>query len=97
MRKRGERPPTNIKDLFEVYRTRLRAPQGSVISAATEVIHDLLGLQVEKTLLSYSPQTRVLHIHVRGPLKSEVLLHKKEILLHLTGRLGAKSAPTEII
>ncbi len=97
MRKRGDKPLTTIKGLFEVYKTRLRAPQGSVIAAAVEVIHDLQGLTVENRLLSYSPQSRILSIHARGPLKSEILLHKEEILAHLTGRLGAKSAPTQII
>ncbi len=97
MRMRGDRPPTNIKDLFEVYKTRFRAPQGSVITAAKEVIHDLLGFQVENRLLAYTPQSRILQIRAPGPLKSEILLHKEEILTHLKGRLGAKSAPLQIL
>ena len=75
----------------------LRAPQGAVITACREVIKDLVEIEVPKEKLKYSPQTRILSFTVGGPLKSEVMLHKKDILTHLKGRLGPQNAPKDII
>jgi hypothetical protein len=97
MRKRDDKAPTKISALFEVYKKRLRAPQGSVVAASIEVIEDLLGITVQPTWCEYSPHTRILRINAKGPIKSEIFLQKEEILNHLRGRLGAKSAPTQIL
>jgi hypothetical protein len=97
MRIRKDGPPTKISDLFEVYKKRLRAPQGSVIAATVEVIHDVLGITIETRFFAYTPTTHVLHIKAPGPIKSEIMLRKEEILNHLKGRLGEKSAPTQIL
>jgi hypothetical protein len=97
MRKKVDSSQVPIKDLFAVYRERLRAPQGSVTAAAKDVIHDLLSITLESKHLSYTPSSRILRITVGGPVKSEIFLRKKEIITHLKGRLGPKSAPTEIL
>lgn len=97
MRRVGKGAPTRISDLFEVYRKRLRAPQGSVIDAAVEVIHDVLGVVIDKKHLSYTPHSRTLTIKASGMLKTEVNLKKGEILTHLKGRLGPQNAPTTIL
>ncbi len=97
MRKRGEGPPIKISSLFEVYKKRLRAPQGTVVSGCVEVVKDLLGITLEARSCEYSPQTRILHIKAHGPMKTEIFLHKEEILTHLRGRLGDKSSPTQIL
>ncbi len=80
-----------------MYKKRLRAPQGSVIEAVREVIEDVTGIALTKDMFEYSPHTKILRITARGAIKSEVLLHKDEILTHMKGRLGAQSAPTTIL
>ncbi len=97
MRRVGKSEPTKISALFEVYKKRLRAPQASVIHAAIDVIEDLLGVTLTPELFTYSPTSRILRIHARGAMKSEIFLRKEEILTHLAGRLGAQSAPTTIL
>lgn len=97
MRRVHKDAPTKIGDLFEVYRKRLRAPQGSVIQTVIEVIHDLLNIDVPKESFSYTPHSRMLRINAHGPLKSEIFLHREEILEHLKGRLGPQDAPKTIL
>jgi hypothetical protein len=96
MRKQGG-APVKISNLFEVYKKRLRAPQKSVVAAATEVVEDVLGIILKENVCEYSPSSRILRINASGPLKSEIFLHKEEILTHLKGRLGDTSAPTQIL
>ncbi len=87
----------HLGSLFDKYKNQLRAPQGSVISAFCEVVEDLYGFSVPKTGVTYSVRNRTLSLRVSGPLKTEIQLKKKEILNHLKGRLGEKSAPTNIL
>jgi hypothetical protein len=97
MRRISKDAPTKIGDLFEVYKKRLRAPEGSVTTAVSEVVHDLLGVTLDKKNLTYSPQTKILTIKASGMVKTEIMLRKEEILTHLKGRLGPKSAPSTIL
>lgn len=97
MRRVGKGAPTKIGDLFEVYKKKLRAPQGSVIDAAIEVIHDLYGVTLERKHFTYTPHSRTLTIHASGMLKTEIKLRTSEILTHLQGRLGPQSAPKVIL
>ena len=96
-RKTGRGEVVKVGDLFAKYKNVLKAPEGSVKKAFVEVVADLLNLTIKESLLAYSPHTKVLTIKSGGPLKSELLLHKLEILAHLKGRLGAESAPKDII
>lgn len=86
-----------LVDLFAKYKQTLRAPEQSVRIAVVEVIEDLLAIKVPETKLTYSPHTRLITVKAAGLLRSEILLHKKEILAHVKGRLGEKNAPYDII
>jgi hypothetical protein len=97
MRKHGRGGIVKVGELFEVYLKRLRAPQGVVITSFQEILSDLLNTTVEKKHCSYNTTTRTLTIVAPGPLKSEILLKKKEILNHLKGRLGEGNAPKDLI
>ena len=89
--------PKPISTLFEKYRRQLVAPQGSVIKAFCELVSELYAFEVRADQVRYSTYTRTLTLKVPGPLKSEILLRKKEILSHLKGRLGEKNTPTTLI
>jgi hypothetical protein len=97
MRRTPKDAPTRLSDLFEVYKKRLRAPQKSVIAVAQEVIYDILGIELKTDIFNYTPHTKTLSIRASGMVKTEITLKKEEILAHLKGRLGQKSAPTEIL
>lgn len=86
-----------IHNLFAKYHNTLRAPQGSVITVFCEVVQDVLGVTITKTQVEYTPNQKTVLIKTAGPLKSEILLQKNEILTHLKGRLGERSAPIDIL
>ena len=86
-----------ISLLFEAYRKRLRAPQRTVEDAFREVVHDVCGFDIKKEYVSYKPASRTLMITAPGPMKTEILLKKDEVLAHLKGRLGLSSAPKNIL
>lgn len=87
----------HITNLFDSYRKRLVAPKRSVIEAFVEVVADLYGFTVMPEEVLYTPASRTLSLRTAGPLKTEILFRKEEILTHLMGRLGQKSAPSDII
>jgi len=95
--RKGRGEITKLGDLFEKYRKTLKAPQGTVIEAFRDVVEDLLSIKIPKEKIKYSPTSKILSIQGGGPIKSEINLNKKEILTHLKGRLGEKSAPKEIL
>lgn len=86
-----------LSDLFAKYTSLLSAPQSSVIAVAVEVIEDVCGVTVPLGQVSYSTSTRTLSLRVSGPIKTEVALHKTEILAHIAGRLGTKNTPKNIV
>ncbi len=86
-----------ISDLFETYKVRLKAPQGTVVDCFREVVEDVIGLPIRKESIKYTVYTKTLSVQVQGPLKSEIRLRKAEILAHMKGRLGEQSAPSDII
>ena len=86
-----------ISSLFDKYKQTLKAPEGSVKKEFCEVVFDMLAVEVPVKKVSYTPSARVITLTVGGPLKQELLLHKKDILTHLKGRLGEKSAPKDFI
>ncbi|MEX0912935.1 MAG: hypothetical protein WDZ56_00220, partial [Candidatus Paceibacterota bacterium] len=73
------------------------APEATVTDAFVEVVKDLLGFDLDKKKIRYSPSTKTLSLVGNGALRSELKLHEKEILVHLTGRLGKKSVPVKIL
>jgi len=86
-----------LNDLFEKYRKNLVAPEQSVRIVFVEVVEEVLGIVVSEKKVNYSPHTRLIHLKMAGALRSEVLLHKQEILSHVKGRLGEKSAPVDLV
>jgi hypothetical protein len=86
-----------LGSLFEKYKRQLIAPQRSVKKCFAEVLHDLYGFSIKESEVDYSVTKKALTLKVRGPLKTEILLHRQEILVHLKGRLGEKSAPNTIL
>lgn len=95
--RKGRGEITKVGDLFEKYRQTLKAPQGTVIDAFCEVVSELLALPITKKQVRYTPSSKTLSVTTQGPLKSEIKLHEEEIIAHLKGRLGEKSAPQKII
>ena len=86
-----------INQLFEKYKQRLVAPQGSVKKCFCEVVEDLYGFSIKAEQLDYSTYSKTLTLKVPGALKTELMLHKSEIMAHLKGRLGAQNAPKTLI
>lgn len=82
-----------VGDLFDKYKQILKAPQGVVIGAFIEVVSDLVGIEIPKEHISYSVHSKTLTMRISGPLKTEILLKKKEILTHMKGRIGEQSVP----
>ena len=85
-----------LGDLFSKYQN-LKAPQGHIVEVFCEVTTDLLGVSISTTDVTYTTFNRTLSLKTKSALKSEVLLHKQEILTHLKGRLGPKNCPQEIL
>jgi len=96
-RRLGRGEVVKVADLFAKYKNILKAPEASVKKAFVDVVADLLEIPVQEDVVSYKPSTRIITLKTGGPLKSELLLHKKEILTHLKGRLGAEGAPKDFI
>lgn len=97
MRSKGSGEIKKLSDLFEKYKTTLKAPQGTVVECFREVVEDVIGIPVRKESIKYTVYSKTLSVSVSGPLKSEIKLHKEEILSHMKGRLGEQSAPSDII
>jgi len=93
MKKQRGSEVRKIGDLFEKYKHTLRAPQGVVTNAFIEVVTDLIGIEIPKEHISYSVHNKTLTMRIPGPLKTEILLKKKEILTHMKGRIGEQSVP----
>ncbi len=86
-----------VSSLFDKYKLTLRAPEASIVKIFIEVVDDLYGWKLEKKHISYSPTKKVFYITAGGALKTEISLRKEEILLHITGRLGSKHGPKDIL
>lgn len=97
MRRGEEKHAVNIKTLFDTYKKRFRAPQKTVIKTFQEVAKDLLGVEIDQKNCEYSVSSKTLQIILSGPIKTEILIRKEEIITHMKGRLGEKSAPKEIL
>lgn len=82
-----------VSSLFDRYKKTLIAPEASVINAFVEVVDDLLGISFPKNKIKYNPATKILTFSGSGLLRGECKLHEPEIIAHLRGRLGDKSAP----
>lgn len=86
-----------VSSLFDKYKKTLVAPESSVVVAFLEVVDDLLAIKVQRTKVRYSPSSRTLSLMGSGSLRSEIKMREAEILTHLKGRLGEKSAPKRVM
>lgn len=96
MKRIGRGEMVKVGGLFEKYKKTLIAPQKTVIEAFCDVVEDLFEIKIPREKVKYSPSSKTLVLN-SGVIKSEVLLHKKEILTHMKGRLGEKNAPKDIL
>lgn len=86
-----------ISDLFKKYRDTLQAPEKSVKVAFCEIVQDVMNVTIKESHLSYNTYSKLLRYQGSAIVRQELLRHKKELLTHLTGRLGVKSAPKDIL
>lgn len=97
MSRRNSDEVKKVGDLFEKYRKTLKPPEKSVVLSFCEVVEDVIGFRLTSDMVSYSPSTRTITLRGKAPLRTEIKLHKEELLNHLRGRLGVQNAPREII
>ncbi len=86
-----------LGDLFEKYRSRLKAPQASVEKACVEVIYEVTGFELKVEQVSYTVSTRTISLQVPSILKSELRFHHKSILDKLDEKLGKEGSPKVIL
>ncbi len=82
-----------IGDLFEKYKMRFKAPQGSVETEAIIVIESVTGFALKKEQVVYTVSTKTLSLQVPSILKTEILFKKEPILAALQKNLGKESSP----
>ena len=85
-----------LGDLFERYRTRIKAPQASVEKECLIIIKELTQFDLQLSQVEYTVSTRTLSLRVPSILRTEILLKKAEILEKLKAHLGADNCPTYI-
>lgn len=87
----------SVGDLFEKYRTRLRAPQATVEKACVRTIAEVTGFSVTEEQVVYTVHTRTITIHAPSLIKSELRFHHDVILKNLEEELGAEGCPKTIL
>lgn len=93
---RGRETKT-IGSLLDKYKKSLRAPQKTVVKSAISAIAEITGVSVDQRMISYNVHSRTLSVHAGGPLKTEILLAKQEVLARCVADLGVKNAPEHIV
>lgn len=86
-----------LSTLFDKYKNTLIAPERSVKNTFIEIVEDLYGWNIPEHYINFNSKSKIVSIKTSGTLMSEIKFHKKEILDHLKGRLGEKSAPKDIV
>lgn len=86
-----------LNNLFDKYKKILKAPQGSVVQAFCEVVEDVLSISITPEQVSYSVHNKTVSLQTPGAIKNEIKLHERDLLNHMKGRLGEKSAPSKIL
>jgi len=92
MRKDGVQ---SLGSLLSRYRA-LKPPQGVVIDVFISAVSSVCRVNLLKTQVTYKPATHTIGLSFAGPRKSEIVLHKTEILKECAKELGAQ-APKTII
>ena len=93
MRKSGVQ---SLSGLLARYKT-LRAPQGAVLEVFIQSVSEVCGFVLEKKHLTYKPGSKTIGLCFAGPKKTEIFLHKEEILRVCRKGLGETSAPKAIL
>lgn len=100
LNKKGEKKDVGlvtISSLFDKYKKTLIAPEKTVTQTFIEIVKDLYQWDIDSEAVHYNPNSKILNFSGSSILKTEIKLHKREILTHLKGRLGPKSAPKDIL
>lgn len=90
------KPMKRIGDLFEKYRTHLKAPQASVEKECVAVIKEVTGFDIPLEQVVYTVSSRTLSLQVPSVVKSELRFKHEIILKKLSDRLGRENAPKTI-
>jgi hypothetical protein len=85
-----------LGDLYERYRTKIKAPQASVEKECLVIIKELTQFDLKLSQLEYTVSTRTISLRVPSILRTEILFRKTEILEKLKAHLGADNCPTYI-
>ena len=88
--------PQLVSTLLGRYRNYIRAPEMSVVKVFAELVQERFGVGDIAQRCRYDATTRTLFLTCGGPLKHELLIQQKEILVLLHERLGYRSAPCAI-
>ncbi|MBI4086893.1 hypothetical protein HY416_02840 [Candidatus Kaiserbacteria bacterium] len=83
--------------MFEKYRTRLRPPQGVVVTAFCAVIENELGIRLPTSSVRYNVYNRTIGVTAGGPQKTEIILNQKHILDLCRETLGDLGSPQQIV
>ncbi len=76
---------------------RLKAPQGAVVAVFLVAVKDVCGFELKKAVVGYRPGTKTLSVSLAGPLKNEIILNQKRILVECRKQLDEASAPKAIV
>ena len=86
-----------LGNLLARYKSILKPPQASVEKECLAVIKAVTGIELLPHQVSYTVSTRTLVLKTPSLLRSELMLHRGDILQELKGRLGEGSAPHTIL
>lgn len=97
MEAKKDRAPKPIKDLFAVYKKRLKPPQSSVEKEARKIIEEVTTFALTEDQVSFTPGTRTLYLAVPSVLKQEILFKKDDILNECRRCFGKDATPKVIL
>ncbi len=86
-----------LGDLFEKYRTRIKAPQATVEKECIQVVLEVTGFNLNLNQVTYTVSTRTISLKVPSILKTELKFHYAAILQILETRLGVDGSPKVIL
>lgn len=86
-----------LSDLFEKYRTRIKAPQATVEKECIQVVLEVTGFNLSLNQVTYTVSTRTISLKVPSILKTELKFHYAAILQILETRLGVDGSPKVIL
>ncbi len=88
---------SQLGNLIERYKRILQPPQASIEKEFIQVVTETVGIQLLAHQVSYTVSNKTIYIKAPSILRSELLLHKVEILKVLKEKLGEQASPTTIL